>query len=186
MENNAPINLKLKQPPGQLTGIWPSSVGWEFKPCLCGIGNLNWNCQVSPTEWMCFIFLSHAGQNYLILIGWNRGHFLLIMRELFGNQEGMITWCWLSLFAVCGSYLLIVIQTNEAAKRWQKVKSSLLWGSGSGKSVYKKVIVANSAYYKRNWRSNRAPRWGIWTQLRIWGREFEQTNFQNFKCLGVA
>ena len=34
-------------------------------------------------------YLSHAGQNYWMLIGWDRGHFFL-------NQEGMITWCWLA------------------------------------------------------------------------------------------
>ena len=43
-----------------------------------------------------FQILSHAGQNYWMLIGWDRGHFSLIKRALFGNQEGMITWCWLA------------------------------------------------------------------------------------------
>ena len=30
-----------------------------------------------------------------MLIGWDRGHFFLI-EGTFGNQEGMITWCWLA------------------------------------------------------------------------------------------
>ena len=40
--------------------------------------------------------LSHAGQNYWMLIGWERGHFFLNQEGTFGNQEGMITWCWLA------------------------------------------------------------------------------------------
>ena len=40
--------------------------------------------------------LSHAGQNYWMLIGWDRGHFFLNHEGTFGNQEGMITWCWLA------------------------------------------------------------------------------------------
>ena len=43
-----------------------------------------------------FHWLSHTGQNYWTLIGWDRGHFFLITRALFGNQEGMITWSWLA------------------------------------------------------------------------------------------
>ena len=34
------------------------------------------------------LLFSHAGQNYWMLIGWDRAFFL--------NQEGMITWCWLA------------------------------------------------------------------------------------------
>ena len=52
--------------------------------------------------------LSYAGRNYWILIDWDRGHiFFLNNKGISGNQEGMITWCWLSLFAVCGDDLLI-------------------------------------------------------------------------------
>ena len=36
------------------------------------------------------------GQNYWTLIGWERVHFFLITRAIFGNQEGMITWSWLA------------------------------------------------------------------------------------------
>ena len=43
----------------------------------------------------CFRSLSHAGQNYWMLIGWDRGHFFLIKRALF-VIKGMITWCWLA------------------------------------------------------------------------------------------
>ena len=32
-------------------------------------------------------YLSHTGQNYSMLVGWNRGHFLLIKRALLVNQE---------------------------------------------------------------------------------------------------
>lgn len=42
-----------------------------------------------------FLFLSHARQNNWMLINWSRGHFFLI-----GNQEGMITRCWLSLWFI--------------------------------------------------------------------------------------
>ena len=31
------------------------------------------------------------------------GHFFLNHKGTFGNQEGMITWCWLNLFAVCSN-----------------------------------------------------------------------------------
>ena len=31
-----------------------------------------------------------------MLIGWDRGHFFLNQEGTFGNQEGMITWCWLA------------------------------------------------------------------------------------------
>ena len=52
--------------------------------------------------------LSYAGRNYWILIDWDRGHiFFLNNKGTSGNQEGMITWCWLNLFAVCGDDLLI-------------------------------------------------------------------------------
>ena len=33
---------------------------------------------------------------YSMLIGWDRGHFFLNQEGTFGNQEGMITWCWLA------------------------------------------------------------------------------------------
>ena len=39
--------------------------------------------------------LSHAGQNYWMLIGWDRGHFFLIKRALLVIR-GTITWCWLA------------------------------------------------------------------------------------------
>ena len=40
----------------------------------------------------CLKCLSHAGQK----IGWVRAHFFLNQEGTFGNQEGMITWCWLA------------------------------------------------------------------------------------------
>ena len=47
--------------------------------------------------------LSHAGQNYWMLISWDREHFFLNNEGTFGNQKGLISWCWLGLFAVCGN-----------------------------------------------------------------------------------
>ena len=40
--------------------------------------------------------LSDAGQNYWMLIGWDTGHFFFLIKKTLGNQEGMITLCWLA------------------------------------------------------------------------------------------
>ena len=38
-----------------------------------------------------------------MLISWDREHFFLNHEGTFGNQKGLISWCWLGLFAVCGN-----------------------------------------------------------------------------------
>ena len=55
---------------------------------------VNLNCLFFPSCCISY-FLSHVGRNYWMLIGWDRGHFFLNQERSFGNQEGMITWCWL-------------------------------------------------------------------------------------------
>ena len=63
----------------------------------------------------CLIHLSHAGQNYWMLIGWNRGHFFLITSlGCFCNQEGMISWCWLAEHACIKlvSHFKRILRTN--------------------------------------------------------------------------
>ena len=58
--------------------------------------NLYYNETVVRIGLLWYPELSHAGQNYWMLIGWERGHFFLNQERTFGNQEGIITWCWLA------------------------------------------------------------------------------------------
>ena len=64
--------------------------------------------------------LSHAGQNYWMLIAWDRGHFFLNQEGTFGNQEGMITWCWLAEHACIKLVFRCFPLQTDFEKKFQK------------------------------------------------------------------
>ena len=135
------------------------------------------------------IYLSHAGQNYWTLIGWERGHFFLNHEGTFGNQERMITWCWLAKHGCIKlvSRLKRILKKNfrnassefdlnTVVSTWRERKST--WNkaqSFSGKAkgffrpkmhwfaAWKKVLVATASVARSiaSYRTSWPPNWKL-------------------------
>ena len=66
-----------------------------------------------------FGILSHTGQNYWMLIGWDRTFFL--NHDTFGNQEGMITWYWLAehtYIKLVSHFKLLQMDFKKEFQKW--------------------------------------------------------------------
>ena len=86
-----------------------------------------------------------------MLIGWDRGHFFLITRALFGNQEGMTTWCWLAEH----SCIKLVSRFKRSLKRNFRNSSrlSLIHYHGYFILTWKRINMHQSAVFW--WKSKR-------------------------------
>ena len=69
------------------------SVGF-FKSLKCS--NFVYRVNINDNHLVSFKVYHVRGKisDWWVLIGWDRGHFFII-KGIFGNQEGMITWSWL-------------------------------------------------------------------------------------------
>ena len=77
-----------------------------------------------PNTNICFHM---QGKNYWMLIGWDRGHFFLIMRAM-----GMITWCWLVISCLATKRYCrwnwnwnCILRKKKLMKLYLRIKGSL-------------------------------------------------------------
>ena len=93
------ISINLDKKFLRISCIRKNTVTWNLARVFAYLSssfseNLDFIC------WMVLIFILNdvtlKTSNYWMLIGWDRGYFFLNHPGTFGNQEGMIAWCWLA------------------------------------------------------------------------------------------